>query len=157
MARTASTPAYAPKLDHIVRILALAAFLYAGQTVQAADAYLCTAEMITGFNYDSVRKGWRSADFRSEKKIEIRRAKQKSHAWEAREPGDALPGAMCQQDFNEAGNLFCSGVFELRFSRRQMRFLYVYPIGYWNDASDGPASREGENTPALAIGRCRES
>ena len=130
----------------------LPVLLFSGAAL-AADSYLCVAEQTTGFSYDAAKKAWRSADFRSEKKIAITRAAKKAGVLEAKEVGDSRPGAVCEQDFNEAGNLFCSGVFDLRFNRRQLRFLYVYPIGYW---SDGAASREGENTPALAIGRCRE-
>lgn len=131
----------------------LLACLAATTAVQAADTYLCVAEMTTGFNYDANKKAWRSADFRSDKKFAISRSKTKAYAWEAKEVGDARPAATCEKDFNEAGNLFCSGVFDLRFNRRQLRFLYAYPIGYW---SDGTGAREGENTPAMAIGRCRE-
>ncbi len=121
----------------------------------ASDSYLCLAEMTTGFSYDAAKKSWKSADFRSEKKIAITRAKQKPYAWEAKEVGDSRPAAICEQDFNEAGNLFCSGVFDLRFNKRQLRFLYVYPIGYWSDDASGAASKEGANTPALALGKCR--
>lgn len=121
----------------------------------AADSFLCVAEMTTGFTYDAAKKTWKSADFRSEKKLAITRAKQKPYAWEAKEVGDSRPAAICERDFNEAGNLFCSGVFDLRFNKNQLRFLYVYPIGYWSDESGGAAPREGDNTPALAIGKCR--
>ena len=121
----------------------------------AAESYLCVAELTTGFTYDNGKKAWKSADFRSEKKIAVTRARQKPYVWEAKEVGDSRPAAVCEQDFNEAGNLFCSGVFDLRFNKRQLRFLYVYPIGYWSDDSSGAPSKEGANTPALAIGRCR--
>lgn len=121
----------------------------------AADSYLCVAEMTTGFTYDATRKAWKSADFRSEKKIAVTRARQKPYAWEAKEVGDSRPAAVCEQDFNDAGNLFCSGVFDLRFNNRHLRFLYVYPIGYWSDDASAAPSKEGANTPALAIGKCR--
>ena len=139
-------------MRHVICLLC-SVFLTA--SVQAADAYLCVAELTTGFSFDSTRKTWKSADFRSEKKLAITRAKQKPYAWEAKEVGDDRPAAVCDQDFNEAGNLFCTGVFELRFNKRQMRFLYVYPIGYWSDDTSSTPSKEGANTPALAIGKCR--
>ena len=129
--------------------------LLVATSVYATDSYLCVAEMTTGFTYDATKKSWKSADFRSEKKLAITRAKQKPYAWEAKEVGDSRPAATCERDFNEAGNLFCSGVFDLRVNKRQLRFLYVYPIGYWSDDSGNPAYREGDNTPALAIGKCR--
>lgn len=120
----------------------------------AADSYLCVAELATGFSYDGAKKKWKSADFRSEKKLVVSRSKQKSHAWETKEVGDSLPGATCEKDFNEAGNLFCSGVFDLRLNNRTLRFLYVYPIGYWSDGDKTGMSKEGDNTPALVIGKC---
>lgn len=120
----------------------------------ASDSYLCVADLTTGFSFDSAKKKWGSAMFRSEKRLVVAKAKQKPYAWEVKEVGDSRPGATCEQDFNEAGNLFCSGVFDLRFNSRKLRFLYVYPIGYWSDDDKGGLSREGENTPALAIGKC---
>ena len=121
----------------------------------ATESYLCVAELTTGFTYDGAKKTWKSADFRSDKKLAISRAKQKPYAWEAKEVGDSRPGAVCDKDFNEAGNLFCTGVFDLRFNKRQLKFLYVYPIGYWSDDNSTGISREGANTPALAIGKCK--
>jgi len=121
----------------------------------AGDSYLCVADLTTGFSFDNARKKWTSADFRSEKKLVIARAKQKPYAWEVKEMGDSRPGATCEQDFNEAGNLFCTGIFDIRFNSRKLRFLYVYPIGYWSDDDKSGVSREGANTPALAIGKCR--
>jgi hypothetical protein len=135
-------------------LLVLIAGLLISSSVWAADSYLCVAEMTTGFSFDGSKKKWISADFRSEKKLVITRAKQKLHAWEVKEAGDTRPGATCEKDFNEAGNLFCSGIFDLRFNSRKLRFLYVYPIGYWSDDDKGSMSREGDNTPALAIGKC---
>lgn len=140
---------------HMRHALSLYAGLLLVAPAIAGESYLCSAELTTGFTYDADRKTWRSADFRSEKKIAITRAKNKPYAWEAKEVGDAKPASVCEQDFNEAGYLFCSGVFDLRFNKRQLRFLYVYPIGYWSDDSRAAASKEGANTPALAIGHCR--
>ena len=120
----------------------------------AIDSYLCVADLTTGFSFDNVRKKWTSADFRSEKKLVLTRVKQKTHAWEVKEVGDSRPGATCEQDFNEAGNLFCTGIFDIRFNSRKLKFLYVYPIGYWSDDDKSGMSREGANTPALAIGKC---
>ncbi|MDP2134352.1 MAG: hypothetical protein Q8J99_12135 [Sulfuritalea sp.] len=120
----------------------------------AADSYVCLAELTTGFSFDAGKNKWKSADFRSEKKLVLTRAKQKPYAWEAKEVGDSRPGATCEHDFNDAGNLFCSGVFDIRFNSRTLRFLYVYPIGYWSDDARVGMSREGANTPALAIGKC---
>lgn len=136
------------------RLAALITGVLISSGVWAADSYLCVADLTTGFTFDGSKKKWTSADFRSEKKLVITRSKQKLHAWEVKEAGDTRPGATCEKDFNEAGNLFCSGIFDLRFNNRKLRFLYVYPIGYWSDDDKGAMSREGDNTPALAIGKC---
>ena len=121
----------------------------------ASESYVCITEMTTGFNFDAKADRWKNAVFRSEKKIAITRAVKKPYAWEAKEVGDTRPSATCEQDFNDAGNLFCSGIFDLRFNKRHLRFLYVYPIGYWSDDKASPTTREGVNTPAMAIGTCR--
>lgn len=120
----------------------------------AADSYLCVADITTGLSYDKSAKKWKSVDFRSEKKLFITRVKHKSYAWEVKEAGDRFPGATCKSDFNDAGNLFCSGVFDFRFNSKKLRFLYVYPLGYWSDDNSSGVLKEGENTPALAIGKC---
>lgn len=120
----------------------------------AADSYLCVTELTTGLSYDKSTKKWKSADFRSEKKFVITRAKHKSYAWEVKEAGDNFPAVTCKSDFNDAGNLFCSGVFDFRFNSKKLRFLYVYPLGYWSDDNSSGILKEGENTPALAIGKC---
>ena len=140
---------------HKRQVLALMFGLLFATAATADESYLCAAEQTTGFTYDTAAKTWKNAVFRSEKQIAITRAKQRPYAWEAKEVGDSRPAATCERDFNEAGNLFCSGVFDLRFNKRQLRFLYVYPIGYWSDDSSNPAYREGDNTPALAIGKCK--
>ncbi len=142
-------------MTHARLIALLIPGLLFSTTASAADTYLCVAEQTTGFNFDSARKTWKSADFGSSKKIAITRVRNKAWAWDAREVGDSQPGATCEQDFNDAGNLFCSGVFELRFNRRQLRFLYVYPIGYWSDGDAKGMAHEGDNTPAMAIGTCK--
>jgi hypothetical protein len=128
--------------------------MLASLNAHASDSYLCVTDLTTGFSFDSARSRWKSTDFRSEKKLVVSRAKQKAYAWEAREMGDSLPGAACEKDVNEAGNLFCSGVFDIRINTRSLRFLYVYPIGYWSDDDKTAMSKEGANTPAMAIGKC---
>lgn len=142
-------------MTHARLIALMISGLLCSSAASASDSYLCLTEQTTGFSFDGARKTWKRADFASTKKIAITRASNKSWAWDAREVGDSQPGATCENDFNEAGNLFCSGVFELRFNRSQLRFLYVYPIGYWSDGDGKGMAREGENTPALAIGTCK--
>jgi hypothetical protein len=42
-------------------------------------------------------------------------------------------------------------------NKHTLRFLYIYPLGYWNDKLAGSPDervREGGDTPAIAIGKC---
>ena len=76
-------------------LLCLLTSLSLAAAAHAADSYLCVAELTTGFTYDAGKKSWKSADFRSEKKLAITRARQKPYAWEAKEVGDSRPAATC--------------------------------------------------------------
>lgn len=74
--------------------------------------------------------------------------------------GNEFPDATCSQDFNEYGVLTCSNMYEFRFNRNNLRFMAVYMIGYWTDnnpAIPGSSSfkfKEGDNDPAMQIGKC---
>ena len=50
-------------------LLCLLTSLSLAAAAHAADSYLCVAELTTGFTYDAGKKSWKSADFRSEKKL----------------------------------------------------------------------------------------
>ena len=78
-------------------LLCLLTSLSLAAAAHAADSYLCVAELTTGFTYDAGKKSWKSADFRSEKKLAITRARQKPYAWEAKEVGDSRPAATCER------------------------------------------------------------
>jgi hypothetical protein len=55
----------------------------------------------------------------------------------------------CDADFDADGALQCHGPEEFRMNRNSLRFVYVYPYGYWNHGSEN-----GGDTPYVAIGKC---
>lgn len=139
-------------LRHVVFVFAVANGISVASA--APTSYLCALDEMTGFSYDKSLKQWHATNFRASKKFILSRSKQQKFAWEVTEVGSTLPGAACEKDFNESGNIFCTGLFELRFNRNQLRFLYFHAIGYWNDDNSSDLFKEGSNTPAIGIGKC---
>ena len=127
---------------------------YASSSSLAADTYLCVVDAMTGFSIDKNTNRWRTTNFTAEKKVLFTRSKSGKVAWEVTEVGSSLPDAVCEKDFNEGGNLFCSGLGEYKLNKQQLRFLYVYPFGYWDVDNKSDLFKEGRNTPAMGIGKC---
>jgi len=71
--------------------------------------------------------------------------------------GQTLPTYTCLEDFSKQGQIYCRGFGEFKFNRENGRFLRTYTLGYYNDTPGKPDSffgAEGENTPAVEIGKC---
>jgi hypothetical protein len=103
----------------------------------ASASYLCVTDMATGFAFDKGRQQWHSTTFRSGDKYIVSQPTTGKHAWEVKEVGERESLIWCGEDFNKYGLLFCEGVGELRMNKHTLRFLYVYPQGYWNDKLAG--------------------
>lgn len=127
---------------------------------QAADAYLCATQMVTGFSYDEAGHGWRPADFKGGGKYLVSRSRVDGAEWEVVKVGDAVPSAFCKEDFSKAGTLTCRGFDEFKMNRINLRFIHAYLVGYWTDDHEGRRQRdpalfkEGENAPFLELGEC---
>jgi hypothetical protein len=142
------TSAGVPAMNTLCRIVCLLVCLFAASGAHAADSYLCVAELTTGFTYDAEQEVLEERGFPLRKEICHHPRQSRSHMpGKPRRSATARPAATCERDFNEAGNLFCSGVFDLRFNKRQQRFLYVYPIGYWSDAATGVLAKAKTRRP----------
>lgn len=144
----------------VTGLLQLSIIFLASLAVEAAaaDRFLCVADKITGFNYDKHRQQWRQADFAPSLKLVISRAKNETYTWTIGELGSDTIKLFCKNDFSDSGLLYCSGIgLDLRFNKKLMRFLYTYSIGYWDEnayKSLYPGRKEGDDTPAMAIGKC---
>jgi hypothetical protein len=144
----------------LIIMTALIVTLWRGGLVGAAtggESYLCVTDMITGFAFDKDRQQWHSADFRAESKYLVSKATIASYAWEVKRVGQDHTLIVCREDFNELGLMFCAGMGDFRMNKHTLRFLYVYPMGYWNTApalAPDRGLREGADAPHIAIGKC---
>jgi hypothetical protein len=123
--------------------------LVASSGAYSTEGYLCAVDQAVGFSYQSGH--WSQVVFHNEDKYVIARSSEARAVWEVKQLGERWALVRCAQDFNEADNLFCEGVAELRMSRKSLRFLYIYPNGYWTAL---PGEVEGENTPYMGMGKC---
>ena len=123
--------------------------LLASTRAHGVEGYLCIVDKAAGFSYQQGR--WDRAFFRNEDKYLITRSSEPRGAWEVKQVGERWAFVWCAEDFNEADNLSCEGVAEVRMNRKSLRFLYIYPNGYWKAL---PGEAEGENTPYMGIGTC---
>lgn len=124
-----------------------------------ADSYLCVTDLLTGFSFDKGAKQWREANFNAREKFIISKADKEKYAWEVKVVGESAPYIFCENDFNDYGVLYCEGSYhEIRFNNTNLRFLFFHSVGYWNDGDAFrrlfPDSKEGDNTPAIGIGKC---
>jgi len=126
---------------------------------QAPSGYLCVADKATGFAFDKGTKQWNQASFRTESKYLISPSTFKGYAWEVKRVGQQFTSAMCKDNFNSVGNLFCGGLgTEFKFSSGSLRYMSAYLIGYWPEANPKAKSdserEEGSDTPYIEIGKC---
>ena len=84
----------------------------------------------------------------------VTKSKSKEYAWEVKKLGDSFVVAYCKYDFSEYGALACESIYEFRMNNKNLRFIRVYPLGYWTDNVKGNPSKEGEDTPYIEIGKC---
>jgi hypothetical protein len=123
----------------------------------AGESYLCVTDMATGFGFDKGRRQWHRANLQDERKYLVSKATTATYAWEVEEVGETHALIECEGDFTEFGFLFCDGLGDFRMNKHTLRFLFLYPIGYWNTAPAGSPERGlrvGADTPHMAIGKC---
>ncbi|MEK6803935.1 MAG: hypothetical protein AABZ34_14895 [Nitrospirota bacterium] len=139
------------------RTLLLALFVLVPSIVNA-EAYLCVADMSTGFVFDKQNKTWKKAYFTDSTKYMVARSSADAEGkWEVKEIGQSVAAASCENGFTSLGALNCEGFLEFRMNKNSLRFLSAYLIGYWTDAIPGNSSdafREGGNSPFVEIGKC---
>ncbi len=140
----------------MTRLLTFAVFALL-PLVAKGEGYICVADMAAGFSYNDGT--WHSTSFQATDKFVVSRRTKEDDAntkwgnpkvrWKITELGDSTPLMSCE-DFTEKGNLYCVGLGEFKMDGKSLRFLYAYLYGYW-----GGPSREGKDTPYIAIGKCR--
>jgi hypothetical protein len=149
---------------HLIPIT-IAVSIWLPSVALGADAYLCASDHSVGFSFDENTKTWKGTTFRPQRKFMVRRADsewaKKGVAWTVAELASTAPDGLCKRDFSESGALICEGLsfFDFRMSNKTLRFLHSYNIGYWSDkpnAAKDDLLREGANSPAMTIGKCRQ-
>jgi hypothetical protein len=139
----------------MVRIFIIVIFLSLSVPTLADDAFVCIADLTTGFTFDGTPKKWRSTNFRATSKYFVSKSKT-SGEWEVKSVGDPVPLSSCTSVRNDE-ELVCSEAlgWEFRMNRYSLRFLYAYLLGYWDDRTRPPTYvKEGLRQPYLAIGAC---
>ncbi len=123
----------------------------------ASESYLCVADMGTGFVFDNTRKQWRISNFKAEGKYVVIKSTRKGYVREVKKIGETSVVAYCKNDFNEYGALSCERLYQFRMNKNNLRYLLIYPVGYWTDNKNAPKHdpfAEGEDTPRMEIGKC---
>src|SRR5262245_40293179 len=134
-----------------MRVAWLCTLVLATSYANAQDSYLCIADQTTGFIYDKNLKSWKQTTFKAGDRYLLTRAS-KQGSWILKKFGEQHAMAECGQ-FNTAGNLLCGdGGADFRMNRDNLRFLYVFPHGYWFNKN--PKVDEDGDTPYIEIGKC---
>ncbi len=129
----------------------------------AADRYLCVAENSAGIAFDKTSERWTATVFKADQKVIVAKAtddekkKAKGATWTVKPIGSDLPESICENDFNDAGYLYCTGFVDFKLNRKNLRYLSIYTIGYITDVQGETNSlfgKEGSNTPAITAGKC---
>jgi len=139
----------------------LLAVLMLSSTSACAESYLCIADQAAGFSFNKGQKKWSATTFNATEKFIIKRqsAEQKifykNAAWVVTRFGSSSGLlANCEKDFNDVGMLFCEGIVNFHFNKKNMRFLSTFAIGYVSYIPGDELLDEGKNTPSMNIGAC---
>jgi len=127
-----------------------------------AEGWICIADQATGFIYDAAAQKWKSTTFRVDSsRYLIRRPEGRTSAWEVREfgnPSDVLASAWCKNETNEAGFLFCGGLWrDFVFNAINNRYILTFQGSYitYNPMAQLEVLRkDGGDTPYIEIGTC---
>lgn len=117
----------------------------------AADQYLCIADKGAGFAFNKAAKTWDYAQFNVAKSRYILKKSSQGYSWS--NFGEEQPESMVKcGNVNEAGFIFCTGLEDIRFNTKNLRFQIAYLMGYYNYPLLGMP--EGSDTPSIEIGTC---
>jgi len=150
----------------IIFILAIVCVLLS-QVGHADEKYICTADRATGFKFNSSSKQWEVVNFKNDAKYVISRLIDEkiiskavkmgiTKEFAVTRVGQSIPDAKCKE-FNEYGYLFCEGILDFKFNRKNGRYLAAYTIGYIQVGSDIGKKKlvdEDSDTPYIEIGKC---
>lgn len=116
---------------------------------QEDKKWICVADKGTGFRFEHGQ--WQMVNFNViDHKFIVSKKKGLDGVvkYHATRVGKTY-GTPCNDNkLNEYGYLFCRSIVEYRINTRALRYLSVYPVGYY-DGEDN-----NKNTPNIVIGKC---
>lgn len=134
--------------------VALSAF----HSIGMAQSFICSTDAATGFIFNKTSSAWEPTQFQSEHKFVFTPSKFGIYKFEVKNLGESTPFAFCENEFSDNGSISCRGLGQdFKLSSKSLRFLRTYQSGYWNeDAIKAllPSRKEGDDTPAMSIGKC---
>ena len=149
-------------MNYKVRLVAASLVVFSVSTELSAQnprpgSYLCITDQVSGFAFDAQSSKWVATTFVANQRFILRRVRDDDQdrymnsKWTLSEFGQRSPMLFCRNDIsNETHILSCDSYFLLMFNYDTLRFQLIYPIGYVNPAPN----HEGEDTPAIQIGKC---
>jgi hypothetical protein len=137
----------------------IAAIVLAVPIQANAESWLCAGDLANGLAYNKANRTWEPTRFNAkDTKFIIRPSDHPTRKYEVNEfgkPEGPFPDYACKVEPNEAGYLFCSGLFgEFKFNTKNLRYIRVYLAGYIEIMPSNTLMAEGEDTPMIEIGRC---
>jgi hypothetical protein len=119
-----------------------------------AEQYLCIPDKNTGFKYNRSTKEWEYARFVTDQKYIIAPSTDKQYSYMVTELGAKCPLALCKEDFNPVGFLFC-GQLEMnwRFNKVNLHYHLISDGGYVSDGLPNIAEG-GFGGLWVQIGKC---
>jgi len=127
--------------------------------VSSDDSYLCISDISTGFRFNKALDKWDIVNFIvDEERYFINKSIEKNIAWEVTQIGKSSKITLCKEDFDEYGFLYCESNIIFKMNKLNLRFLKIYPTGYYNSSSknnqDIVLYKDGSSKPYIEIGRC---
>ena len=126
-------------------VLAMAAV---ATPASAAEGFICTEEMATGFQ--KIAGEWQIRIFPTDDRYLLTPLNgEDTDEWIVIQIDAGLPVARCHDSSRDAEYLDCHGIQTLWFARASGRFITSFLHGFTDDES-----LEGPYTPYIAIGSC---
>ena len=125
-----------------------------------ASKWLCAADLVTGFRYDSALKTWKQQNFIADEKLIIQANDGEifgsKYKYSVTEVGDQNPYIFCKGGFNESGYLHCDILGTLVFNRINGRYTKADMLGFVNVMPPNirhPTDEQSEDV-FMTIGKC---
>lgn len=152
--------AYLDTIISTMRKLYLIVFLLLLSNLVFADFYLCQSTQISGFVFQSSSGKWIGDGNAADNIYRVSKTADKAGinigtVWTVHESTKDF-GMACNEDFDEQGFLFCSGLGgNFKMNNKTLRFRHLIDIGYVVERYTN-SQPEGKYSPQMRIGECKK-